>query len=193
MNTDRRDAKVSALLEAAREVVMRFGYRKTTLEDIADAAGVSRATLYYYFPNKEEVFRALIEREIDAFQQILTEAVDPSEPPDRRLLALVRTRYTHLRRIKALYSVTHNISREHLPMALQALGGLEEAERAMVAGLLREGIDAGRFREVDVDLLAAAILAALRGLDEQFVFEEAEALPEGAEALFQTLLHGLLA
>ena len=193
MNTDRRDAKVSVLLEAAREVVMRFGYRKTTLEDIADAAGVSRATLYYYFPNKEEVFRALIEREIDAFQQILTDAVDPEAPPDERLMALVRTRYTHLRRIKALYSVTHNISREHLPMALQALGGLEEAERALVAGLLREGIDSGRFRPVDVDLLAAAILAALRGLDEQFVFEEAEALPEGAETLFDTLLHGLLA
>jgi|ETNmetMinimDraft_26_1059896.scaffolds.fasta_scaffold87106_2 AcrR family transcriptional regulator len=193
MNTDRRDAKVSVLLDAAREVVMRFGYRKTTLEDIADAAGVSRATLYYYFPNKEEVFRALIEREINAFQQILTDAVDPDAPPDERLMALVRTRYTHLRRIKALYSVTHNISREHLPMALQALGGLEEAERALVAGLLGEGIASGRFRPVDVDLLAAAILAALRGLDEQFVFEEAEALPEGAETLFHTLLHGLLA
>jgi hypothetical protein len=78
-------------------------------------------------------------------------------------------------------------------MALQALGGLEEAERALVAGLLGEGIASGRFRPVDVDLLAAAILAALRGLDEQFVFEEAEALPEGAETLFHTLLHGLLA
>ncbi len=193
MNTNRRDAKVSTLLDAAREVVMRFGYRKTTLEDIADQAGVSRATLYYYFPGKEEVFRALIAREIEAFQRILAEAVDPADPPEERLLALVRIRYTHLRQIKALYSVTHNISREHLPMAVQALGGFEEAQRLIVAGILREGVDSGRFEAVDVDLLAAAILAALRGLDEQFVFEEADALPEGAEILFHVLFHGLLA
>lgn len=193
MNTDRRDAKVSNLLDAARDVVMRFGYRKTTLEDIADQAGVSRATLYYYFPNKEEVFRALIAREIESFQQILAEAVDPGAPPEERLLALVHVRYTHLRQIKALYSVTHNISREHLPMAAQALGGFEQAQHMLVASTLQEGVDSGRFKPVDVELLAAAMLAALRGLDEQFVFEEADALPEGAEVLFHALFHGLLA
>ena len=192
MTSNRREEKVSTLLDAAREVVMRFGYRKTTLEDIADQAGVSRATLYYYFPGKDEVFRALIVREIDSFQRILQDAVRPDDPPEDRLMALVRARYAHLRQVRALYSVTQNIQRELLPMALDALGGLEAAQRGLLAAILRDGMDSGRFREVDVELLSGAILAALRGLDEQFMFDQAEVLADGAETLFDSLLHGLL-
>jgi AcrR family transcriptional regulator len=55
---DRRDS----ILTAAKTQFGRYGFRRTSMEDIAKETGVSRATLYSYFDNKEEIFRCLSEK-----------------------------------------------------------------------------------------------------------------------------------
>jgi AcrR family transcriptional regulator len=52
--------KTARVLEAARTVFIRYGFRRVTMQDIADEAGISRPALYLVFPNKEEVFFAAI-------------------------------------------------------------------------------------------------------------------------------------
>jgi TetR/AcrR family transcriptional regulator, regulator of autoinduction and epiphytic fitness len=54
---DRSEPKISALLDAAVGVFARFGFRKTSMDDVARAAGISRQGLYLSFTNKEELFR----------------------------------------------------------------------------------------------------------------------------------------
>ena len=54
----RRDA----ILDAAYQAFARYGYRRTSMEEIARGTGMSRASLYLQFANKEEIFRALVER-----------------------------------------------------------------------------------------------------------------------------------
>ncbi len=189
----RSDEKKLHLINAARAAVSRFGYRKTTLEDIATEAGVSRATLYYHFPNKEEVFRALISNEIERFQAVLIDSLDHDASPDQRLLGYVRARFKHLREVRSLYSVTQHFAREFLPMADEDLARFEEAEHGFIAALLQEGVTTGRFRAVDTEVLAGALLAAIHGLDERFIFEGREALEKGAECLLTTLFDGLVA
>ena len=48
------------IIECAISIISRYGYKKTTMADLADAAGVSRQTLYNKYPNKEQVLRAAI-------------------------------------------------------------------------------------------------------------------------------------
>ena len=188
-----RDERRTLLLEAARDLVIRHGYRKTSLEDVAQAAGMSRATIYNYFANKEEVFRSLIALEIERLTVGMAEAIDPADPPELRLLAAVRARYARFRQIKDLYSVARNVSRDVLPIATAEFEAFQALELAFIEGLLREGVASGRFVEVDPEVLAPALLSALRGLDEAFVFDDREALAQGAECLLQTLFSGLLA
>lgn len=52
------DEKTCHILAAARDVFARHGYRKTSMQDVADAAGISRAALYLRFRNKEDLFRS---------------------------------------------------------------------------------------------------------------------------------------
>lgn len=52
------DEKTCRILAAARDVFARHGYRKTSMQDVADAAGISRAALYLRFRNKEDLFRS---------------------------------------------------------------------------------------------------------------------------------------
>ncbi len=56
------ETKRHHILDAAIEAFSRFGFRKTSMQDIGDAAGMSRAALYLYFKNKDDLFRALMER-----------------------------------------------------------------------------------------------------------------------------------
>jgi AcrR family transcriptional regulator len=58
------------ILSAAAAVIVRQGYDKTTMSDIADEAGVSRGTVYLYFKGKEEIFDALVYHEWLQYAQI---------------------------------------------------------------------------------------------------------------------------
>ena len=53
------------MIEVARQLFARFGFTNTTMNDIADASKKGRRTLYTYFKNKDEIYHAVIERELD--------------------------------------------------------------------------------------------------------------------------------
>ena len=69
------DKARSAILVAARGLIQRYGFRKTTMDDIARAVGKERTSLYYYFPGKKEVMKALIEHEFAEISQAVREEV----------------------------------------------------------------------------------------------------------------------
>src|ERR1700675_4781376 len=66
MEVERSDARQAALLDAAVGVFARFGYRKTSMDEVARAAGVSRQGLYLQFANKEELFRKAVEQSLNS-------------------------------------------------------------------------------------------------------------------------------
>lgn len=61
MKFENLDSRELAVLEAAVDVFMNYGFRKTTMDDIARKAGMSRPALYNYFKNKESIFRTYVE------------------------------------------------------------------------------------------------------------------------------------
>lgn len=64
------------ILSAAAGVILRLGYDKTTMRDIADEAGVSRGTVYLYFKGKDELFEALVYHEWLQYAQIWMETIE---------------------------------------------------------------------------------------------------------------------
>ena len=70
------DKTQDQILAAAAEVIIRLGYDKTTMSDIAEEAGASRGTVYLYFKGKEELFEALLYREYMQYAQIWLEQIE---------------------------------------------------------------------------------------------------------------------
>lgn len=70
------DERQQQILNAAAAVIVRLGYDKTTMSDIADEAGVSRGTVYLYFKGKEELFEALFYREWTLYAQTWLECIE---------------------------------------------------------------------------------------------------------------------
>ncbi len=82
---------IAIVLEAAAQVLQREGYARATTNRIAEIAGVSIGTIYQYFAEKDEIFDALIRREIDGLRKRLRDArPDPREPLADTLLRVLR-------------------------------------------------------------------------------------------------------
>jgi len=76
------------ILNGARELFERFGFKKTTMEDIAKQIGKSKSALYYYYKTKEEIFEAFILNEIEITQANVVEVVKEEESAARKFQVL---------------------------------------------------------------------------------------------------------
>ncbi len=187
-----REERRAQLLEVAREVVLRHGYRKANLGDVAREAGVSRATVYNYFTSKELLLRAIVGQEVEQLRRAVACELDLTAPPDRQLLAYVRARRRHIKKIKAFYILVHHVTRDVMHIVQAEIETHQAQERAYLVGLIGAGVRSGLFRPVDPELMGAALFSAVRGLDEDYVFDSLEDFADGAEYLIQALLVGLL-
>ncbi|NRD48581.1 TetR/AcrR family transcriptional regulator [Corallococcus exiguus] len=87
------DARRRKLLEASLGVFVRFGYRKTSMEEVARAADVSRQGLYLHFATKEELFRAAVEYALGNHLEAALAALTATERPlEARLVAALDER-----------------------------------------------------------------------------------------------------
>src|SRR5258708_23076340 len=86
------DARQQAVLDAAVGVYARYGFRKTSMEEVARAAGVSRQGLYLQFANKEELFRKAVEYVLKSQLKAAVAALSPRDDSlELRLIAACDT------------------------------------------------------------------------------------------------------
>ncbi len=95
-NPNRRRGEVTrdAILDAATERFSAYGFRRTSMDDIAVAAGCSRASIYFHFGTKEDVFRALSQRLHDDRLAAMEAAGRGSGDIQSRVLAMLDARFT---------------------------------------------------------------------------------------------------
>src|SRR4030042_4489907 len=69
MSQNKKENKKDQILAAASECFARFGYKKTTLDDIGKKIGLNKASIYHYFKSKEEIFTQIV---LNEFEQFIT-------------------------------------------------------------------------------------------------------------------------
>jgi AcrR family transcriptional regulator len=89
-----RDRK-SEIVTAARKCFAEFGYDKTTLDDIAREVGINKASFYYYFKSKEEIFSDVISLEADELIESIKSKVDSIAGCRKKILAWVAESLTY--------------------------------------------------------------------------------------------------
>lgn len=81
------------ILEAAREVFLLNGFAGTSMEAIAKRAGIAKPTLYAYFPDKETLFRAAIDKLVMEFRKAFLAALNETEPTPIRVSNALFSKY----------------------------------------------------------------------------------------------------
>ena len=85
---DLKDPIREEILLGARDLFERFGFKKTTMEDIARQIGKSKSALYYYYKTKEEIFEAVVLNDIAASQSQVADAVKKEESATKKFRVL---------------------------------------------------------------------------------------------------------
>ncbi|NKY51372.1 TetR/AcrR family transcriptional regulator [Nocardia vermiculata] len=155
----RRKLLMSEIIDQAMRLFAERGYDGTTLQDIADAVGLSRPNLYNYVKSKEELLVAMVEATTQSAANSLREVRQRSDlDAAEKLHALVRTLVLNRAEQPAQFR-TLDRSDQALPpeIARKHLEGRRTVLRE-VTTVIEEGITGGRFRPVDVRITALSII-----------------------------------
>jgi AcrR family transcriptional regulator len=159
----RKAARPAEILAAALACFKERGFAATRLEDVAAKAGVTKGTIYLYYPSKEELFKAVVRRELVPNIERLETALDEPAPTATLLERLFTVWVQHIvpspvsiipKLVIAEASNFPELARFYLETAVH------RALR-LVAAILHRGITRGEFRPVDVDHVVYCVLGPL--------------------------------
>lgn len=160
----RKDARPQELLAAALDLFVERGFASTRLDDVAARAGVSKGTLYLYFANKDELFKAVVRENVLPALGAAEDAVDSYEGSTRDLFREIvfgwwdRIGHTKAAGISKLMIAESN----NFPELAQFYRDEVIARAdAMIARLLERGIRRGEFRAIDIPAATSVLCAPM--------------------------------
>lgn len=173
MNTARKKRKIEKrrqeILTTAKQLFLNSSYLDVTMDEIAEAADMSKATIYSYFENKLEIYSAITLADAEALVVSLQTSVSERSSTRENLGALARAYITfffnHPEYFEKLSWFYFPGREKHLSRAqIQAVGEKFEAARDVIAKCLNQGIKRGELRAMDVKTAAVTIYSQWLGL-----------------------------
>lgn len=158
------------LVDVARQLFAKKGFDDTTMNDIALASGKGRRTLYTYFRNKEEIYFAVIEAELERLSEKMSEVARKSMPPEDKLVEII---YAHLNLIKEAVSRNGNLRAEFFRdiwMVEKVRKKFDQAEINLFTHVLEEGIATEEFRIDNISLVAEIMHYCVKGMEVPYIY-----------------------
>ena len=178
--------KKEKILRAAKELFSRFGFKKATVDEIAEAAGISKRTLYEVFENKEKLLAELVLAEALTFRKELVNQMKALGDPVEKMRLLCELTRQYFDENPFLGQVLADGARLYTPFLGDEILLIEEGMREVIARILVEGVQKGAFREMDVKLTTACVFKLYRG----FTYRRA-AIDDGNNEWINFILHAI--
>ena len=175
-----KSRKLQIIIEASQKRFGIFGVEKTSMREIADDLKLSKASLYYYFPDKESLYKAVVEKEQNEFIARISERIFNLNEPEQLLLEYVNSRLSYFRSLLNLSRIRLETYSGLKPGFLEAIKAFREKEKDIIKMIFDKGISSGKFSIDDTDQMASLFLDLLKGLritlinEKQTLFLEEE-------------------
>jgi AcrR family transcriptional regulator len=157
------------LIEVARELFAQKGKRNITMNDIAEASSKGRRTLYTYFNNKEEIFRAVIDKELEYLTEQLLKVFNENTEPDVKLQKHI---LTHLDAVKFVVNRNGSLRADFFRDIYEverARKKVDQVEISLIKKILEDGIQQKIFKRIDPELSSVVIFYAIKGLEVPYI------------------------
>ncbi|MDH3604453.1 MAG: TetR/AcrR family transcriptional regulator, partial [Candidatus Tectomicrobia bacterium] len=185
----------TTIAQAAKEVFAESGYGRATLDEIAQRAGMAKATIYIYYKNKDDLFLQVVEELVNQAIAETAQEAETSKPPLEKLCRIVRGKLAFYEREREFVRIYLN-EKQGLEVAPKDphkqvlremyLQGIEVLEQ-----VLQEGMDTGVLRPMDSRRLAFFLQEMMSCVLVQRVQGKAStSWEEDAEQLLDLFLHG---
>lgn len=164
----RADTK-QAFIRAARQLFAENGFQGTTMNAIAQSAGKSRRTLYTYFNTKQDIYMEVIQMELHNLYEELETFVSRPLPPMEKLMQYIARRQVAVNEVVKWNGSLEAEFFNDIATVERARLRFDVLERSLIASILREGIESGDFKRVDIKRTAILLHACLKGLEVPFI------------------------
>jgi len=180
------------ILNIAGSIFGRFGFQKTTVDEIARAAHKAKGSMYYYFRSKEELFQEVVEAESKVFTLELAKAINRGNTAKEKLANYTRIRMHLVRDMANYYEAMKNDYLVHLDFIETIRKKYDHEEKVRIKIMLVAGIANNEFEIDNEDLTAHVILTILKGFEMPFFLNHEDCEIENKiECLLRILMRGL--
>lgn len=149
------------ILEVAAQIIRQKGFHATSMQDIADAVNLQKASLYHHVSSKQEILLALLDQALDMLTERLQIVMESDLPADEKLHLAIDTFLEALNEHRDLVSV---LLLEHRSLDVEFhtrhIVRRDRFER-LWRDLIQEGMDSGKFHVSDPALTARALLGVM--------------------------------
>ncbi len=169
LSTMTKDEAIRAeVIRAARGLFQRYGLIKTTMEEIARAAGKGKSSLYYYYANKDEIFDAVVQEDMEETFSQVKAAVERATTAEAKLKAFSSTKIKALTQKVSLYGIVFGEIADNPQLIKRLKKRYEAREMELLRGILAFGMANDEFKRVEdenLDDLTYIMLSAFRGIE----------------------------
>ncbi len=181
-----------AILNQALGIFSRLGFHKTTMADIASASNRGRRTIYTYFKSKEEVYEAVVERELDKVLDVIRLKLEEVEFADSKLEVYLETRLKSIIELTKFHEalrIAYSYNYKHVESIRQKL---DIEGNTILKSILELGVQQNILIADDVDIVVETLSIIIRGIEFILIKEDKEQLTDlHIQSMQALILNGL--
>jgi len=186
--------RLPGVLNAALKCFARYGYKKTTLEEIAEELGLTKGALYSYASGKEDLYQKAVASALTRWQTKVGEAVEEAGSPEDKFMALSFKAFKYLAADDDLRNILIH-DPDIFPMFPKEdpFFEINENSRNILRSVLEEGINSNTFRPLDLDSATWLLFSIYKMfIIDTYVMSDREATEKLFKDAVDLLLHGLI-
>jgi AcrR family transcriptional regulator len=180
------------IIITAGQIFSRYGYRKTTMDEIARALKMGKSSIYYYYPGKEEIFEAVVLYEANVLRNELTAAIKSVESPVGKMEKYVFVRMKAFEKLSNYYNAIFDKNLDHFDFIERIREKYDREELAILKLILFDGVRKKIFNVENSEYTALAIQTTLKGLEVPLFWKKREVnIDHRLRAILDVLFYGI--
>ncbi|HOW09041.1 MAG TPA: TetR/AcrR family transcriptional regulator [Bacteroidales bacterium] len=175
------------------QIFSRYGFRKTTMDEIAKELKMGKSSVYYYFKSKEDIFEAVVLYEANVLRNELTKAIKSVDSPVDKMKNYVFVRMKSFEKLSNYYNAIFDKNLAHFDFIETIREKYDREELAILRLIIYDGVRKKVFNVRNSEYTAIAVQTTLKGLEVPMFWKKKEIdIAERLNAILEVLFYGIM-
>ena len=181
------------IIVTSGQIFSRYGFKKTTMDEIAHALKMGKSSIYYYYKSKEDIFEAVVLYEANTLRNELTTAIKSVESPVDKMRNYVFVRMRSFEKLSNYYNAIFDKNLDHFDFIETIRAKYDREELAILRLILYHGARKKVFNVTNSEYTALAVQTTLKGLEVPLFWKKRELnIEDRLNGILDVLFNGIL-
>lgn len=192
-SSPKRRKKRNAIIKEARKIFGKYGYKKTSLNDIAKKMRIGKSSLYYYFDSKETLYNAVVLYEAIIYRNMVLSCIRENASPFDKLKSYILNRMQTDKILCNFHQAINDSELRYMNFVNRLNNLYDKEEYRLFRNILKSGIKTGYFEIRDLKNAAIGIVTAMRGIESTILLYPNDPNNEKKiDNILQIILYGIV-